>query len=514
MFYIYMIISVIISLVFIGIACVIPLFLLKEFDKMTYVKGYRKNLKWYKLPILLLLKISMFSGLIVYMAFIYEAIYIPESNLDNIILLSYVTIVAVSRYLGIRNFRMVDKIFIATPILGMGLTYIIIRGINELLYYFEMTIIMNVFEVICLTLPYVLISYYVVIIFRQFIYLHNVEKQQLIEQYNEFWTNDKKNTIKKVLLSDSAKKYKKEYLQLYSTEQKWKNSEINHMTYNLFSLQLFKLYSLVTIINCILFFIGGNIYDSGNYTFLQARLSMRACVIITGSLITIFCLNWLFNQEIILSFKNKQKLTAQSFTMFILSVVIGVMGIVLLITSMLDNSYRYVSGYEYNYEEFKSGFVNQVEVNRDYLSYNDYEKVDYIFRYPHHFVDDAEALNYKYDFFDGSFFVIVPVENSELIDSANKYYGEELNYSILITEFIRTYATLDVVTNLDDNRKNKMVLDQYDVFSVNINEANRQDHDYEFKTEEEVELGLLVKEEALKVINSLWDEEMKDRGLI
>ncbi|WOO86758.1 hypothetical protein RZE82_06460 [Mollicutes bacterium LVI A0039] len=378
------------------------------------------------------------------------------------------------------------------------------------LYYFEMTVILTVFNVICNMLPYVVITYYLILIFKQLKNIYDFEKQQLSDQYSEFWNGNKKESVNLVLLSHSSNKYIDDYLLICDSEEMWKSSEYNVLNYNYMCIQLFKLYSLVTLINCILFFIGGNIYDSGNYTLLQARLSMRACVIITGSLITIFCLNWLFNQEIILSFKNKQKLTAQSFTMFILSVVIGVMGIGILITSMLDNSYKYQSEYEYSYKEFKSSFVHKVEVNRDYLNYNDYDKLYYIFSYPQYFTDDAKILGYNDNFVEKSnvnrYKLSTKVYDSEFIEFANNYYGEEYSYSLVISKRNFPYVWLNIDENNDPNN--------FAFVKVNLNEENRQDFGDEFKSEEDEKLGLLMKEEALKITNSLWDEEMKDRGLI
>ncbi|MFV0288574.1 MAG: hypothetical protein ACK5HR_03885, partial [Mycoplasmatales bacterium] len=51
MYYIYIISSTIIGLLLIAITYIVPILILKEFDKMTYIKGYKENLKWYKKPI-------------------------------------------------------------------------------------------------------------------------------------------------------------------------------------------------------------------------------------------------------------------------------------------------------------------------------------------------------------------------------------------------------------------------------------------------------------------------------
>ncbi|WOO86773.1 hypothetical protein RZE82_06535 [Mollicutes bacterium LVI A0039] len=485
MYYIYMFGSVIVSLLLILFACIIPIFVLKEFDKMTYVKGYRKNLKWYKKPFLYL------QNLLVCVFFILS------------IGLILIVIISQSRerldLLKKQAYAVYSSMFI-TPLVGVGFSLAIAFASYKILYILELDIVSLIFVFSYVLLLLVLVPIFLIFSIKQLINIYKIENKQLEEQYPEFCGGNKKETIKLILLNQRRNQYVYEYLKVYDTVDEWKKSKYFIINYNIVPKLIGITILLGYILNILVSVLANEIFARNVFTLIGVVIMLAVNFIII--------LNYMLNASIFIDISQKIKLSVISILKLVILSVTGV-----LITLLVWNNVLYfnISNPRNNmtYQEYKAEVINVFTMKNDYLNYSTYEKINYISKYIQYFKDDLESLEYMHDKYEN---ILVPIDNYEIINFLQLDSEEDLYLYINIPWLYITDSEGTEIKGTD------LIIENNEDFTTYDSETKEQEYEenngdsYKYLANNEIEK--IIKEEAVSAIDSLWDEEMEDRELI
>ncbi|MFV0288575.1 MAG: hypothetical protein ACK5HR_03890 [Mycoplasmatales bacterium] len=502
MYYIYIISSTIIGLLLIAITYIVPILILREFDKITYIKGYKENLKWYKKPIYYLREILTYLVL----------------TFSLILILIFVVVNPFKK----KQFKEVFRVMFVTPLVGIGVTIFLAFGIHELLYYLEFYLIRGTFEVMYIIELFIIIPCYIILIVKQLINIIKVENKQLKEDYSEFKVEGEKKEewVKAILSSSRKKEYIRSYLQINNTEKEWEESKFVLINYLNIHKAIFLIIIISIIMNFIISFIKYDIFknnieaftvDIGSSMFVPYIIWVLE-VLMFGVLITLLT-NWMFNSRILISIKelkNSRKLVLKTF-------LVSIIPIILTIVAAISFVYNY-SQYSDNlkpYEEQKEKLVDVMSRKKNYLEYNTYDKKQYIFGYPQYFMDDISELGYTYNSneyeINGDIVnFCVPIQNNKIKD----FFG----YSDIKLSVDMGSISIDYLDCYEYIRESVVTIENNEEFYIYDSEQKQEEYeknnpygDYNSLANNKIEK--IMKEEAIEAIDKVWEEEMKDRGL-
>ncbi len=500
MFYIYMIIGTIISLFLVAIVYFVPFLIVREFDKMTFIKGYKKEKKWLKVLKYITIIITFIILLLGLNIFLIIIIIIRFRNKNE-------------RKLMYKQAADVLRVMILSPIVGIGLTFLLISLINNILYFLEWGLVASLFDAMHYIVLFIIIPYYLILAIKSTINGFRAENMILKEDYSEFKDENtsKKEWLKRIVNSPRLEEYKENYLKVYKTEEEWKRSEYALINYNWYYKLLFIFLIIGAFSNIILNFVENDILNMNVITLQVAY--------VTYFLIIIILLNFSFNSKFLSIFINR-KIPPLSITKLIPTVIIGV----LLINPIWDNTSLLESSIVpynkltddpigYSYKEYKQGIVDDASTRKDYLEYNTYQRMEYILTYPQYFEDDMESLGYKIEYYISRnkqkvfTFFSKKINNEE----TNNYLKKD-NYNLFISE-----KGIDLkAENINEDPYIFTINSNNDFYRYNSEEIAKEYEEKHYGSYNGLvdnDIEKIVKEEAIKAIDSVWSEEMKDRGL-
>lgn len=506
MFYIYTLGSTIMAILIVSVTYIIPLFLIKELDKITYVKGYRNNLKWSKKPILYLQNILVSAFFILSIGLI--SLIIVFKRKDELKLLKK------------QAYTVYSKMFV-TPLLGICLNIGLFWIIYKMLYYIEAYLLLGMSMTIYFMLLYIIIPYYVVLTVKQLVNVIRVENYQLQLSYSEFRQkkSNKKEWLKQILLSPSRRKYIDEYLQIFDNELEWEKNSFVVVNYVNVPKMMFIIIIGTLTLNFVLSFLKYDVFNSnieeftvniGNPIFVYYYV-LVLIVICAGLLLTVL-INWICNESILISPRKivrKIRINLKVVLLLIVPILFTILAALIFVIS-----YSQYSDSLKPYINEKEIFISTMERKNDYNSYNTYEKNEYIFRYSYKFKDDLNELEYGFDAIGNNNFdaFCVPINNKKInqyfnLDKENEATLKVRKYGISISDSDCHLSVEGSEVEINSNN------DYYEYVSEQKKKEKNANYFIDRATLNNNEIEQILKYEAVSAIDSLWNEEMKDRGL-
>lgn len=537
MYYVYLLLLVVTGLLLLTIPNYLIYKIVKEQDKIVYIKGYKA--KWKPLTILS------------------EVVYCIVTYGMMIVFIPAIIYYLVSKEVDQKKLRNTFAVFFSTPIIGIILPILWLSGIQTVAMNHDLYAFSNLLSYLRIVHIFATVPFYVILMLKQYLKLlaiENTTMHNFVKESEKFNVKDSKRKLwPKVKLEEE---FSKIYLVGYQNEEEWNNDRFTIMNYKLFYKLIVVFSSTIVLFTSIILSV--IYFDILNRPFPISPTNYEIMVspafgdlfiyfyiyfaIFSFLIIALLNLTFIFNGKIVLKDKqyneiasyheyversgskelgqlessqwNVIKITQKIFVGLFVIGVVGCLFIYPLDSTILYENLRMIS-HEYTngsiilseviFDDYEQNSLVALKDKYNYVNYSREEKYGYVMHHHESVLDDLEDLGY------GN-------ENSSKVKSYQ--YDEQFDIFNINIPFTNEYRKLYPVDNdyvyiyvsdLGFNLSNIRMNQRYHKSNV---VGNHIDDEYIAEyTPEELALYNEMVDTVYDLTDTLFAMEMEDQGI-